>query len=243
MSGWINQISSPHIFFCFKANPVILEYLFFQLKMRINISSSSKYLPEFWLNGIILISKYGGCRWSQPAESVVVAVCKYTQTTEILWRKRGCVAALQVKERAPDPLLDSFYCFCGHITWRMVLIYYAQVHHRWLPFKEDKGQDTANYFKEKDVTAQGGSCSPSILGWFTQTLGRWRYSVNICCLNSGWGSFSKRKSHSSLGTMQAWFPTGELIHGRGSCPPTSLPTGFSEWGLSHISHAWNSSPH
>ena len=42
--------------------------------------------------------------------------------------------------------------------------------------------------------------------------------------------------------MQAWFPTGELIHGRGSCPPTSLPTGFSEWGLSHISHAWNGFP-
>ena len=33
------------------------------------------------------------------------------------------------------------------------------------------------------------------------------------------------------------------MHGRGSCPPTLLPTGFSEWGLSHISHSWNSSPH
>ena len=32
------------------------------------------------------------------------------------------------------------------------------------------------------------------------------------------------------------------MHGRGSCLPTSLPTGFSEWGLDHISHAWNSSP-
>ena len=32
---------------------------------------------------------------------------------------------------------------------------------------EDKGQDTANYFKEKDVTAQRGSCSHSILGWFS----------------------------------------------------------------------------
>ena len=51
---------------------------------------------------------------------------------------------------------------------RVILTYYAQVHHRWLPFKEDKEQeDTANYFKEKDVTAQGGSCSPSILGWFS----------------------------------------------------------------------------
>ena len=30
--------------------------------------------------------------------------------------------------------------------------------------------------------------------------------------------------------MQAWFPTGELIRGRGSCPPTSLPTGFPSGG-------------
>ena len=49
----------------------------------------------------------------------------------------------------------------------MVLTYYAQVHHRCLLFKDDKGQNTANYFKEKDVTAQGGSCSHSILGWFS----------------------------------------------------------------------------
>ena len=34
-----------------------------------------------------------------------------------------------------------------------------------LPFKDYKGQNTANYFKEKDVIAQGGSCSYSILGW------------------------------------------------------------------------------
>ena len=39
------------------------------------------------------------------------------------------------------------------------------------------------------------------------------------------------------------FPLENLIHGRGSCLPTSLLTGFSEWGLSHISYTWNSSPH
>ena len=66
--------------------------------------------------------------------------------------------------------------------------------------------------------------------------------VNICCLNSGWGSFCKSKSHNRQGTTQAWFPTGEPIHGRGSCRPTSLPTGFSEWGLCHISHTLNGSP-
>ena len=56
------------------------------------------------------------------------------------------------------------------------------------------------------------------LGGLAQTLGSETYSVNICCLNSGWGSFSKSKPHSSLGTMQAWFPTGEPVHGCGSCP-------------------------
>ena len=76
------------------------------------------------------------------------------------------------------------------------------------------------------------------LGGLAQTLRSQRYSVNICCLNSWWGSFTKSKSHSSLGTMQAWFPTGEPIHGRGSCPPTLLPTGFSKWGLGHISYTW-----
>ena len=31
----------------------------------------------------------------------------------------------------------------------MVLIYYAQVHFRWLPFIENKGEDIANYIKEE----------------------------------------------------------------------------------------------
>ena len=96
--------------------------------------------------------------------------------------------------------------------------------------------------KRRMLQLKGEAAHPPYLGGLAQILGRWRYSVNICCPNSGWGSFSKSKSHSSQGTMQAWFPTGEPIHGRGSCPPTSLPTGFSEWGLSHISHTWNSSP-
>ena len=61
----------------------------------------------------------------------------------------------RAQEREPTPTWTGFYCFSGHITWRMVLIYYAQVHHRWLPFKDNKGQNAANYFKEKNVTAQG----------------------------------------------------------------------------------------
>ena len=49
----------------------------------------------------------------------------------------------------------------------MVLIYYSQVHHRWLPFKDHKGENTANNVKEKDVIARGGNWSHSILGWFS----------------------------------------------------------------------------
>ena len=141
------------------------------------------------------------------------------------------------------PAWTGFYWFSGHITLRMVLIYYAQVHHRWLPFKDNKGQDTANYFKKEDVTAQGGkwlNWLHSILGWFSTDFRKLKILSNMWCLYVGWGHFSESKSHSSLGTMQAWFPTGELIHGCGSCPPTSLPTGFSMWGLSHMSSAYDS---
>ena len=31
----------------------------------------------------------------------------------------------------------------------MVLIYYAQVHFRWVPFTENKGEEVANYYKER----------------------------------------------------------------------------------------------
>ena len=52
----------------------------------------------------------------------MVAIFKYTytQTTEILWRKRGCVATLQVKERALRlPPGQAFIGFLGivHQGW------------------------------------------------------------------------------------------------------------------------------
>ena len=80
---------------------------------------------------------------------------------------KGTAPPLSQEESTPTLALTGFYCFSEHITLRMVLIYYAQVHHRWLPFTDNKGQNTANYFKEKDVTAQEGNCSRSILGWFS----------------------------------------------------------------------------
>ena len=109
---------------------------------------------------------------SWPAGSwVVAAIDKYTGTTESCGGK-GTAWPLSKWERAraresPPLAWTGFYCFSEHITRRMVLIYYAQVQHRWLPFKDNKGQNTANYFKEKDVTTQGESCSQSILGWFS----------------------------------------------------------------------------
>ena len=58
---------------------------------------------------------------------------------QVLWRKRESTLTLA---------LTGFYCFSGHITLRMVLIYYALVCFRWLPFTENKGEDVANYIKK-----------------------------------------------------------------------------------------------
>ena len=56
---------------------------------------------------------------------------------------------LSQEKSAPTLALTGFYCFSGHITLRMVLIYYAQVRFRWLPFTENKGEDVDNYIKKK----------------------------------------------------------------------------------------------
>ena len=45
--------------------------------------------------------------------------------------------------------LTDFYCFSGYITLRIVLICYAQVCFRWLPFTENKGEEVANYIKKE----------------------------------------------------------------------------------------------
>ena len=52
-------------------------------------------------------------------------------------------------ESALNVALTGLYCFPGHLTLRMVLIYYAQVHFRWLPFTENKGEDVDNYNKKE----------------------------------------------------------------------------------------------
>ena len=73
---------------------------------------------------------------------------KFTQTTELHGRK-GTAQQLSQEESTLTLALTGFYCFSGHITLRMVLIYYAQIPFRWLPFTENKGEDVANYIKKE----------------------------------------------------------------------------------------------
>ena len=72
------------------------------------------------------------------------------------------------EREGPDPWI-GFYCFSGYITSRMVLIYYAQVRFRWLLFTDNKGEEVANYYKEKGyLQIQKKKC----LNWLHSILGR-----------------------------------------------------------------------
>ena len=143
--------------------------------------------------------------------------------------------------REPTPAWTGFYCFSRHITSRMVLF----TMHRFVLggylLQKTKERIFLSISKKKDICKckgdSGWTSYTPYLGGLAQTLGRW-YSVNICSLYSGWGSFSKSKSHSSLGTMQAWLPKGEPVCGGGCCMLNLTPTGFSKWELGYISHVW-----
>ena len=71
---------------------------------------------------------------------------KFTRTVETCGGK-GTAQPLSQEESTWILALTGFYCFSGHISLRMILIYYAQVRFRWLPFTENKGEDVANYIK------------------------------------------------------------------------------------------------
>ena len=66
----------------------------------------------------------------------------------VLWRKTDTRPFSQGAS-ASTLALTGFYCFSGHITLRMVLIYYAQVHFRWLHFTENKREDVPTYIKKE----------------------------------------------------------------------------------------------
>ena len=63
--------------------------------------------------------------------------------------EKGMAWPLSQEESTQTLASIGFYCFSGHFTWRMVLIYYAQVGFRWLPFTENKGEDVANYITKE----------------------------------------------------------------------------------------------
>ena len=88
-----------------------------------------------------------------------------------LSEREGERARESPRERTNLCLDRILLLFWAHYL-RMVLIYSAQVHCRWLLFTDNKGQNADNYFKEKDVTAQGGNCSYSILGWCSTDFGK-----------------------------------------------------------------------
>ena len=79
---------------------------------------------------------------------IVAAIDKFARTTEILWRK-GAARPLSQGESSLTLASTGLYCFSGHITWRMILIYYAQARFGWLPFTENKGEDVANNIKKE----------------------------------------------------------------------------------------------
>ena len=78
----------------------------------------------------------------------------------------GC--SLSERGGPETPTWTGFYCSSGYSTLRMVLIYYAQVRCRRLPFTDNKGKNVANNFKEKDVADQGEKW----LNWLHSILGR-----------------------------------------------------------------------
>ena len=79
--------------------------------------------------------------------------------------------AWPLSERAPTLTWTDFYCFSGHITSRMVLIYYARFRFcfRWLHFTDNKGERVANYYKEKGYLQMQGK---KLLNWLHSILGR-----------------------------------------------------------------------
>ena len=76
---------------------------------------------------------------------------------------------LSQEENVQTLALTGFYCFSVHITLRMVLIYYAQVPFRWLPFTENKGEDVANYIKKPRIFA---NVKGKVVEQVTLVLGR-----------------------------------------------------------------------
>ena len=103
----------------------------------------------------------------------MVAIYKYTWTTEILWRKRDGAATLSRGEHS-TLALTGFYCFSRPLTSKMVLLYYAKVCLGWLSFA-DKGEGVAEYIEGGYLQCKGRSGQKGFvpcLEGLAQILGR-----------------------------------------------------------------------
>ena len=155
--------------------------------------------------------------------------CGCNEQIQKSFGEKGTAWPLWESERL-DPCLDRLLLLSNSIhTSKKVFIHYAHVCFRWLLFRDNKGKDVTDYFlqiiKEQMLQMQGNGKSDwsgytPFLGELAHTSGSYLKIFSICCFNSGWGSFSKSKPQSSLGIMQAWFPTRKPICGFGSCVPT-----------------------
>ena len=95
----------------------------------------------------------------------MAAIDKCTQTTESCGGK-GTGQPVSQEERALTLALTGFYCFSGHITLRMILIYYAQVGFRQL--QKTKERVLLITSKSKDIC----KCKGKRVRLVTLILGR-----------------------------------------------------------------------
>ena len=181
--------------------------------------------------------------------SSVHGVVDATTNSHGLQKSRYCTAALWEGEH-PDPCLDRLLLLFSSMHQRrfsFILLRFALGNYL---LQITKAKDVADYFLQITKKIMLQIQGKKWLNWLHSILGRIstdlkklleRYAVNICCFNSGWGSFSKSKPQSSLGTMQAWFPTGKLICGSGSCvPPCACQFSRSDLGYMrhcHVDHS------
>ena len=145
--------------------------------------------------------------------SVVNARNKFTWTAEVLWRE-GIAWPLYTWESA---LTLAWTGFLGalhqgrssFIMLRFALSdYFLQItKKRMLQMQGNDKSDWSGYIPSLEWLSKD----------FKELLQR--YTLNICCLNSGWGSLSKSKPQSSLDIMQAWSPRGTTC----SCPGLHCP--------------------
>ena len=106
-----------------------------------------------------------------PACSVSNVVAETTQihvVYQVLWRKRDSTATLSRGEHL-DPYLDRLLLLFWVHYIRTVLIYCVQVHFRWPPFTDNKGEGVANYYKEKGYLQMQRK---KWLNWLHSILGR-----------------------------------------------------------------------